>query len=660
MATVPVEVKLEGLTGTNGHTGNANPDPLYIPVEHEGDLRGGYIETTAGKVGTDPNFDIFNGVAAWPILLDLTGGAWNEFFDINSRKYNEPYHRNATVSNTTIVTPLLWTLDPYHPLMLGAEHVTTEGASKTFDQMIRFKGKLIALDKTNNKIWRLSGNDGSWVDITPSYGTVGELSFLATDSRNSILICGTDEGGVDRAHKTTASTPVAADWSAFTPTGSLYVTYGNDFFYVSRTSNNYFTLKRRSAVQKKQIPQYVGQQNHNINNVIWADGYLCCGKPDGFFVVEPKRKQGAQLPVMPFPVVNDDNCKVMFLHGRDVFFSTADGGFFSWNVDSGNVIPRFIARFRGHKRKAFVTGNVVAGMSDGQRIFLIYRVLTADESENPITNYYILIGNGVDWHPVLCVSKWGSDTQAAAIHFDASRLRYSCGGKSGYLRTDGALPMVTGSGSYTYSTDADTIGITTGWIDAGRDWINKWWWKLLASMEDRGTKGMLKASYMLWGQTSWTSLGTLTGSQDNAALEFPEADETPDLNISDIVSSKIQLLLELRKADSSEDNTAHYLTSLHLVGLPFYEPAFRCVIVAYLDADEMEHINGRTYNASEVYHALLHAQAQPEPLKLTMPDSKTYYGTILPGSGGLEILDSDKETGAPRRYKYSVVFQEHK
>jgi len=656
---VAIEVKIEGLTGTNSYTGLAHPDPLYVPVEQESDLVSGYIETTAPTVGTDPNVTVYNNVAAYPVLLGLEGGAWQEFHDVNTHKYFEPYHsRPSSGATTTIVQPLLWTLDPQYPLMVGCEHKVTEDASQhTFDQYINYQDKLYALDKTNNKIWKLPANDSAWVDITPSYVAAGNVTQLWADSRGLKLVCGTRS---NKAHYVSIADPVAATWAAHTPVGSHYVTYGNDTFYVSLSASNYFVLKRNATVTKKQIPQYIGEGLKNVTNILWADGYIVMTKPEGVFVVEPKRKQGAQIPLMPFPSVAANNGQALFLHGREVYFSAVDGGFYSWNIDSGAILKRRIARFTGHGRRPFLNGRVLAGESDGQRIYLVYRVDNEDASANAITDYYLLIGDGENWHPVLVVSYWGNGTSNAAVHFENNRLRYSMGGKSGYLRTDGEQPISANSGSFTYSTDAAPVGITTGWIDGGRDWLQKWWWKVQATLRDRGTVGVARFYYQKWGQspTTWTTIGSLTGNQDNAEVAL--AEESGSVGISDVVTSKIMLRVDLRKSDSSENATAHYLASLHIVGLPFYDPAFRCVIVGYFDIDGIENKrNGRSYVAGTVYAALLAAQTQAEPLKITLPDGRSFYGTIVASTGGIEVLDSDKETGAPRRYRYAVQFVEH-
>lgn len=659
---IGVEISLVGLTGTNSYTGQAHPSPLFIPIESELDIRPGYVETTAPTVGTDPNVTVFNNVAAYPVLLGLGGGAWQEFHDVNTRKYFEPYHSRPTSgATTTIVQPLLWTRDPVYPLMVGCEHKTTEDAAQhTFDQYINFRDKLYALDKTNNKLWKLPSNDSAWVDITPSYTTPGTLTQLWADSRGLKLVCGTQS---NKAHYVSIADPVAATWAAYTPVGSHYVTYGNDTFYVSLSGSNYAVLKRNASVTKKQIPQYVGEGLRNVTNILWADGYIVLTKPEGVFVVEPKRKQGAQLPLLPFPSVATNNGQVLFLHGREVFFSAVDGGFYSWNIDSGAILARKIARFTGIKRRPFLNGRVLAGESDGQRIYLVYRVeRESDDGAHTVRDHYLLIGDGENWHPVHVVSSYDSNIANAAVHFENNRLRYSMGGKSGYLRTDGEQPISAASGSFTYSTDSAPVGITTGWIDAGRDWLQKWWWKLMVSQRDRGatTIGVGRFYYQKWGQDpdTWTLIGSTAGNQDNAELAF--AEESGSVGISDVVTSKIMLRADLRKSDSTENDKAHYLASLHLVGLPFYDPAFRVVFTVYFDIDGLEHkTNGRSYVAGTVYAALLAAQAQAEPLKITLPDGRSFYGTILPSQGGIEILDSDKDTGAPRRYRATYLFQEH-
>lgn len=666
---IQLEVIIRGILGTNSHTSAAHPNPLHVPIAGNLGIREKNVETTSPKISSDPNVDTFNHVGAYPVLLGLEGGAFNEFHDVNARKYFQPYHKRPTSgAQTTIVQPLLWTLDKEHPLMVGCEHKTDEddgtSAHGPFDQYISYRDKLYALDKTNNKVWKLPADGSDWVDITPSYTTPGNLTQLSVDARNLYLVLGTRSAKTHYINNN--ANPTASDWANFASAtggkiGSHHVIYGNDFFYASKPgSSEYMLLKRRSAVTKKEMPQYVGYGYTNINNLLWADGYICVTKPEGFFVVEPKRKQGAQLPMLPFPNIANDNGQVLFLHGRDVYFSAVDGGFFSWNLDGGGIINRNITRVEGHGRRPFLYGRVLAGMSDGERIYLVYRLINEDASGNTISDYYLLIGDGENWHPVHAVSVWGTGTVHAAVHFQDNRLRYSMGGVTGYLRTDGRAPMAANNGSFTYSTDSNPVGIESGWIDLGRDWLPKWWWKCLASMIDRGSKGVLKLSYKLWGETSWTTIGTITGTKDNAELALQEVSTT--LGISNVVGSKINFLIELRKADSSENSTAHYLSSLHVVGLPFYEPAFMCAITADLTAGKVTNEwNDRRYEDAETIDAaLVAAQAQPEPMQLELPDGRKFYGTFLPGDAGKNVSEYDPQTGKPRKWTRTVVFVEHK
>lgn len=633
------------------------PDPLYVPLEQESDLRQTFVETTSPKVGTDPNVDIYSNLATYPVLLNLEGGAFNEYFDANARKYFEPYHaRPSSGAQTTIVQPLLWTLDPNNPLMVGCENDTSNGGTQTFDQIIRYQTRLFALDKTNNKIWKLPNPNGTWTDITPT--SMGTATQLYVNGRGSTLMIGTES---NKSWKTAVANPTSGSWTQITttPIGNLFVTYGNDIYYVTQVSSSgYALIKKNTSNVKQQNPQYIGDATKNANTILWADRYILIGKPEGIYVYEPRMTQGAQQPLQPFVNVDDENGSVLFLHGRQVCFSSVDD-FYMWNLDSGTLLPTNIARFTGYGSRPFINGRVLAGTSDGRNIYLVYKILNDDGSGNTISDYYLLIGNGQDWHPVLVVSYWGDGSTHAAVWYDDNRLIYSMGGKSGYLLTDGKVPMA--DSLFTYSTDAAPVGITTGWIDAGRDWLDKWWKELRISLRDRGTKGVVKVSYQLWGTApgTWTTIGTLQGNQDNTALEFLEQDETPDLGISDVVSSKINLLFELRKADGTENTTAHYLASAHLVGMPFYAPAYQASFVGYFDTNGLENKHsGRAYNAETVEASIRYAQAQPEPVKITMPDEKAYYGTILPGSSGLEILDIDRQTGTPRRYKYGILFRE--
>lgn len=652
MSKAGLEVKIEGILTPIGET-VAALDPLYLPLEQETDLRPNYVETTSPKVGSDPNVDIYTNMAEYPVLLNLEGGAFNEYFDVNTRKYFEPYHsRPSSGAQTTMVRPLLWTLDPNNPLMVGCEHVTTEGASQIFDQYIRFKNKLYALDKTNNKIWKLPAYGSAWTDITPT--SMGTASQLFVDGKATKLFIGTESA---KSWYTTNSNPSSGDWTQVTssPIGSVFVQYGNDVYYVNAVGGNGYAVMRRNVSDvKKQNAQFIGDASKNVNTILWADRFIVLGKPEGAYVFDPRLKQGGQLPLQPFVNRDSENGSVLFLHGREVCFASVDD-FYLWNLDSGALLTANIARFTGYGARPFINGRVLAGMSDGRNMYLVYMLLNDDGSGNTITDYYLLIGNGQDWHPVLAVSVWGTGSTHAAVWYDNNRLWYSMGGKSGYLRTDGKVPIATTA--FTYSTDAAPIGITTGWIDAGRDWLDKWWKELRISLRDRGTKGTVKVSYQTWGTApaTWTTIGTLQGNQDNTALAFPAG----AVGISTVVTSKINLLFELRKADGTENTTAHYLASAHLVGMPFYEPAFQCGVVGYFDTEDMENkINGRNYNAASVEASILYAQAQIKPVKITLPDGKYFYGSILPGGSGMEILDVSRDSGKPRRYKYGFVFRE--
>lgn len=637
MSSVPLEITITGIQGNDSQGGALSP--LYIPIEAESDYSFGFAQPTADKIGNDPETDVFVLLSNWALIGKdgLIQGAWKKDKDLNTATYDEPMYTKATSS--TLVQPLAWTLNKNAPLMPGCGLVEANG-SYAFSQFVRFKddtnNRLYALDVKSNKVYY--DNAGTWTDTSASgSGNVTELKLYGKNDTNKRLYLGRDSGNAYYYNGTA--------WNDASYAAQHFLQVGKNWFYADGNR------LKKDATSANALDIRIGYKQHDIAALEWFNTHIVVGKPEGLWVVDPVSKIAQDI--ITFPNQDADNCRFVVLHNGSLFFP---GGEILYELTSGfDLIRHRPATFDGWSAKTFVGGKVVWAHSDGNILWLCYKVTTQTTYD-----YFLIAYTGASggFHPVHVVSVLQANDPAytaGGIFFLNNKLYYSFGNdKTGYLLTDGTQPLCdTGSGVYF----TKNVGLWLGWFDVNRDFASKWFKQLRVSLGDYGGTGQLRAYYKKWTDTSaMTFPSDVTGAQDNASMT-PTAEGS---NVAGFTTTKVNVGLELRNTAASPAS-AWYLKRAHLVGSVTYTRGYLASFSALLDFDnKTEHrVSGRTYNAQRIFEGLLAAYSQAAPVIVTLPNSITFTGRLETGANGVQIIDARKDANAARREKMSVMVREY-
>ena len=624
MSKVPIYITIEGISGYN---------PLYVPVAEETHVRAGRLEPTSPKISNDSETDITVNLSTMPLIVDLSNGAWQKFADPNAHRYYEPVFTNGST------TPLAWTACPEAPLMPGCANDDQSGAF-SFKQIVKFGSAYYGLDTKNNKVWKNTGALGAaWTDTTCT--AAGNYSALYLNPQATRLWLGTDSGNAFNV--TTGGTWADGGYAA-----QRFLTVGKDWWISSGR-----TLTQK--VSTNPVSVNVGLPNTDITALLYYGNKILIGKPEGVFEFNG-RSQSAAEQIFYAHSRDSLNCNFLVQHGGGVYFA-ADEGFYEY--DGSAILDKTFAQFDGSATRAFYGGRVLNAYSDGRNMWLVFRVTTEDSYYN---NFIVLWSERTGgFHPIYVTSSTSTSWDGAGIFFDNQKCRYSLGynsatgAKTGMLLTDSVVPMAVDS-TYPYTW---SVGITSGWADWARDCVTKWWKGVVVSTKDLGSGSDATAtvSYQKWTDTSFTSLGTATGTKDNYSI----LDATSP--VPGFASTKINTKIMLTNAGtSSSKSKAFWLQSLHWLGTVMYETAFYATIVATLDMQNPLESgwDEKTFDGATILAGLKAGINQLFPVKLTMNDGNSYIGVLEPAGQG-DLIDSvDSETGAPRDRTFAFAFRELK
>ncbi len=629
MSKSPLEIKIEGIV---------NFSPLYIPLETENDLRVGHVEPTADKIGNDPNVDVTVFLSTWDLLGDLSQGAWHKDKVLGAPTYDEPMYTRATGS--TLVQPLAWTLNRRKPLMPGCGLVEQNGAY-AFGQFVRFKdgaggNTVYALDVKSNKVYKNVSE--VWTDTAaPGAGNVTELALFGKNDTNKRLYLGRSSGN--------AKYYDGSSWSDAGYAAQHFLQVGKAWYYADGNR-----LKKDSA-SSNALDIRIGVASYDIGSLLWFNTQILAGKPDALWVVDPTSKLAQDI--ITFPDQDANNCRFLVLHNGSAWFPAGE---ILYELTSGfDLIKHRPAIFDGYGERAEVGGKCLWAHSDANNLYVCYKVTTATTYD-----YFLIVYTGAagGFHPVLAVSVLKANDPAyvtGGIYFDQNKLRYSFGNdKTGYLLTDGYVPMADAANGIYYTRN---VGIWLGDFTAGRDHVSKLIKQLRVSMKDLGSTGQLRAYYKKWTDTNATTFPSdLTGTQENAAMT-PTAEGG---NVAGFTTTKVNIGLELRNSDSTPEN-AWWLKSAHLAGAVTYGRARLVTFNALLDYDNktVNRATGRSYNARRIEQGILAGISQSAPVRVTLPDGSQIVGGLLPNPSGVVTIDSQKQTGKPRRAKMAITLREY-
>lgn len=637
MTTTRVEIVIDGIPAT----GNWGGGSLFVPIEKESDISAGFLEPISPKISNDPAVDVSVNLSTFPLIIDLSSGAWQKFADPNSHKYFQPLFTLGADS------PLAWTSNPEAPIMPGCGWQAENGAY-AFGQFFQFRNAstlaLYGLDVKNNKVFKYTagayGSAGSWADTSATgTGTYTELNQNAKSGSTSNMLLGCSTGN--------AKTYDGSSWADFGFAAQHFAPAVNRLFYsaankVSQQGNTKFGV-------------FIGYSYTKINSLAYYQNMIYVGKPEGIFVLDPA-SQLSQL-LIGFKNIDLNNALFLTVHGASLFFSAGEA---FYEFDGHTIFNRNFAQFDGAATRAFYGGKVLNAYSDGRNLWLVFQVKTQDSPA--YYNTFIVVKNGRTggYSPIFVTSSTTNPAYiASGVWWENNLTHYSLGNdKTGQLLNDTVVPMaVDSTAPYTWG-----VGITTGWLECSRDWVAKWFKGIRITTKDLGTLATFALSYQKWNDSAMTAFPSEVSSQVDNTLVQPTAEGTPPNNIGGFVTSKVNTQIVLNNAGTaSQKSKAAWVQSLHWVGLPVYSVAFQFTAQALLDflnpEDRVD--SARSYNAAAILDALKAGIAQYTAVKVTMPDTKTYVGTLLPAPQGdiLSIINVD--TAQPRIRKFSFQFREY-
>lgn len=477
-------------------------------------------------------------------------------------------------------------------------------------------------------------------------------------SATNYLIVGQPTGNARKSSDAQSSSPA---WSEFTNKSGTavpaqhFAQVGQDLYY----SNTYKVYNRTASAN---VLWNVGDSNTNINRMLWWRNYLIITKPEGVWIGIPDR--GSLQRLVYFTDRDDDNGKVLIVHGDNAYWNAGEG-WFKW--DGYNDPEQEIGEFDGNDNRAFYGGKVRGAFSDGRNLYLIYRVTTSDAT--PYYNDFVMIQNGktLGYHPVFVASSTTSapSNYVGGVFFGSNKLRYSIGtaatATTGYLLTDGKSPMSATSSPYTWS-----VGVITPFIDFGRDWVNKWIKEVKVSTKDISSTGTgaLTLSYQRWSDTSYTAFPTTpTGTNDNVTMTPSAATESGNALTAGFTATKVRFKVELTNSGSAtQKEKMFYVRSLHAIGAVFYPPALQATaLVALKFGGRLTNRNNkREYVSDTVLAGLRSALAQTAPMNVTLPDGTSALMTAKPNGRGFRYEDITRDSGEPIDAVLAIDFQEMK
>ena len=493
---------------------------------------------------------------------------------------------------------------------------------------------------------------GTWkADATGLRFEPTEVLNVQVSATNYVLV-GQTSGYARRSNNADGASPTWSDFTDYAGSSAVaqhFALVGQDLYY----SNGHKVYNRSAAASAK---WNVGDSNTSINRMIFWRNMLVIAKPEGIWVGYPSNNSLQNWTF--FGDRDSNNGMVLLIHKDNVYWNYGE----NWVRWDGYSAPeQQIAKFTGNDNRLFYRGKVRGAFSDGSNLYLVYRVTTSDAS--PYYNDYIVIqrGDTLGYHPVFVASSTTTPptNYVGGVHVSSQNLRYSIGSAStattGYLLTDGEIPMSATSKPYTWS-----VGITTGWFDAGREFLTKWLKEARVTTSDVSSTGTgtLTLSFQRWTDSGFTAFPvTLTGTNDNATL-------TPTAQsglAAGITAGKVRFKLMLTNSGTStQKEKMFYVKSLHVVGMPFYTPAIQATMrVRLLTGGKLVNRNNkREVDSDTLLTYLKTGITQAAPVSVTFPDGTTAIMKMLPSSTGLRYGSASRDNGEPQEGEFTVDLRE--
>lgn len=371
---------------------------------------------------------------------------------------------------------------------------------------------------------------------------------------------------------------------------------------------------------KQARSQMIGDANSPILGMVAAYDGITIAKKEGVFHWHINQDWVEEVYLANSRA--DLNGRLLLTHNQMVWFS-ANQALYAW--DGSALRDQTFFSVEGNASHPFYHGHIVGGWSDGRKLFLTLRVTTQDTPA--VYQYYVIIYTGAQggYHPVFFVSSTTEPTgvESGAVILVNNKLYYAAArdssqnDKIGYIKTNGEIPF----GAFTRN-----VGITTGWWNGSRPVHTKWLKELHIVLRDTGTaKGMVRAYYKKWGDTTWTLIGeTSAGSNSNAILPIPSDNQ---LGITGVL---FQFKFVLSNVDTSPAS-AWYLREAYVIGRVYNEAVYNVAFSVPITSQDLNGITSNTrddFNSVNTIAGLRAAIKYGGAVKLTHPDGSTYYGFV--------------------------------
>lgn len=519
--------------------------------------------------------------------------------------------------------------------------LVTRVTADTFD----LQGSTFGGAYTSGGEWAVTGLDAVGLTAPPT-----EI-YSRGDTNSQMLLVGqgTDSDSTTYAKYSTTGTSWASWQVNSTDTNAQhFCQVGKRMWY----STGHTLME---AANTNPRTQRIGEKNRDIRRLLWYGDKILISKNEGLFEYDP-RDRTATI-VYDAPNKSAWNGRALVLHNGSAWCSF-EQALIEYDLSSVEEHTLFLQE--GENDKPFYAPEVLGAMSSGKLLYLVVRISTAETTPN--YNYYLVIftGRAGGYHPVFLSTTTASPSwllEGSAVYWYGNRLYYSLGRDSsyqadtGWIHTDGEFPL-SETTSNTYTTN---VAIDLGEITLGRDTLDKLFKEIRYSLVDQADSagGKVKFYYRLPADSSWTLIGeSSAGTQTNTTMSF--AATAPSLQ--GLVTENIRIKIELTNTDSTP-NDAWYLSNAHLVCLITHDIAYQCSFTAWLrdDLDEP-----RPYIKEKILDGLIGAVTQPEPVYLTDLFGKSYYGTMRPDPGGLQVDAYDSDEMIYRDASFGVIFQENR
>jgi hypothetical protein len=489
--------------------------------------------------------------------------------------------------------------------------------------------------------------DGTWkCDASGILGTPTELINIQEGGSGYLYVGQTTPGLARRSSTADTSAAVWANWSSITAQHFAFV---NKDIYYSTTS----VVKNDATT----VNYKVGDPNTYINRMEWYSNYLVITKPEGVWVLLPQ--QDSLQRIATFRTRDEDNGKVLIIHNSNIYWN-ADENWFKW--DGYNDPEQEIGKLDGNDNRMFYRGYVRAAHSDGQNLFLIWRVDT--EETTPYHNDFIVVQSGktLGYHPIFVASSNTTEPSnyVGGLLLAGKKLYYSCGtsstAKTGFLLTDGKIPISSTTYPYTWG-----VGVVTGWFDAGRETLPKWHKEVMVSTVDMSATNLavLTLRYQKWGDSAYTLYPTTPNGTNEAVVMTPTAETGLQAGYT---ANKVRWKLILNNSGTAtERSKMFYVRSFHAVGRIKYKFARAFSVRVWLNYNgfDVNRTNRRKYNAVTLYAGLQALLDQTAPVTVTL-NGVSFLMTALPNQAGMPILQVDDSTGRAEKQYFSLTFRQEK